>query len=68
MDFEKEKEETGGTGGALVSETVFKGRPVLVLKKTAEDAYPLSFGMAKAKLIIDNYSAIEAFVKKHDKG
>lgn len=66
FDFGKagEPEEESG---ALVSETVYKGRPVLVLKKTVDDKYPLSFGLGKAKLIVDNQQVIENFVRKHSK-
>lgn len=65
MDFEK------GEGAEKISELVeiskFKGRPVLVLRKTVDDQYPFSFGVGKAKLILDNMQVIEDFVAKHGK-
>jgi len=66
VDFEKESTEgDGSTGGALVSETTFKGRPVLVLRRSSDDKYPFSLGLGKCKLICENIQAVEAFIKKH---
>ena len=40
----------------------FKGQPVIVLKRTNEDKFAFSFGLSKAKLILDNLEAIQQFV------
>jgi hypothetical protein len=39
----------------------YKGRPVITLKRDAEDRYGFSFGLGKAKLILDNLEAISDF-------
>ncbi len=52
---------------AIVSESEFKGNPTLVIKNSEDDKYPFSFGIKKAKLIIENIEDIKKFVAKHDK-
>ncbi|MBI4411528.1 MAG: hypothetical protein HY541_03485 [Deltaproteobacteria bacterium] len=52
---------------AIVEESEYKGNPLLVLKNTAEDRYPFSFGIKKAKLIIEHFEDIKKFVAKNDK-
>ena len=41
----------------------FKGRPIIALKKDEEDKYPFSFGLGKARLILENIKEIEKFVE-----
>lgn len=48
---------------AEVSE--YKGNKVLVLNP--EEKYPFSFGLAKAKLILENIQEIERFYNDHKK-
>jgi hypothetical protein len=50
----------------IIKEDVYKEKPILVLKRTEEEKYPFSFGVAKAKSIIEAFDAIKAFVEKHD--
>ncbi len=50
-----------------VSESEFKGNPLLVLSKGEEDNFPFQFGVKKAQLIIEHFEAIKAFVEKHSK-
>lgn len=52
---------------SIVSESEFKGNPMIVLKTTEEDKFPFQFGLKKAKLVIENIDAIKKFVEKHDK-
>ena len=40
----------------------YKGRPTLTLMRDAEDKYPFTFGLQKARLILDNLQAIHKFV------
>lgn len=40
----------------------FKGRPVIVLKRSDDDKYPFSFGVSKAKLVVENLEAIKKFI------
>jgi len=42
--------------------TEFKGNKIIVLKNKADDKFPFSFGLGKAKMIVANYEAIKAFV------
>jgi len=50
----------------IVEETEFKGKPVLVLKNDENERYPFSFGLSKARKVLEGYDAIKAFVDKHD--
>jgi len=49
----------------MTERSEFKGKPVLILKRTDEDKYPFSFGLGKAKLILENMQEIEAFVQEN---
>jgi hypothetical protein len=51
---------------AIIERSEFKGKPMLVIKRSADDQYPFSFGMAKAKLILENLDAIKAFVAENE--
>lgn len=46
----------------------FKGNPTISLKKNADDKYPFSFGIEKAKLIIEHIEEIKQFVEDKKKG
>lgn len=50
----------------IVKEDEYKGKPILVLKRNEEEKYPFSFGVAKAKSILECIDDIKAFVEKHD--
>lgn len=52
---------------AEISRTEFKGKPVLVIKRDADDKYPFSFGLTKAKLILENLEEIKRFVEDNAK-
>jgi len=43
----------------------FKGKPVLILKRNEDDRYPFSFGLSKARLIIENFEEIKKFVDEN---
>jgi hypothetical protein len=49
----------------MIERTEFKGKPVLILKRDEEDKYPFSFGVSKAKLIIENIEEIKKFVEEN---
>ena len=40
---------------------------MLVIKRDADDKYPFSFGMSKAKLILENIEEIKKFVAENEK-
>ncbi len=49
--------------GAKISE--FKGHKVMTLMNSEDDKYPFTFGVAKAKLIIENIEEIKKFVEEN---
>lgn len=49
----------------MIEKTEFKGKPVIILKRNEDDKYPFSFGLSKAKLIIENYEEIKKFVEEN---
>ncbi len=51
----------------IVERSEYKGKPMLVLKRDEEDKYPFSFGMSKAKLIVENIEEIKKFVSENNK-
>lgn len=52
---------------SILSESEFKGNPMLVIKNSEEDKFPFQFGLKKAKLILENIESIKKFVEKYDK-
>ena len=44
----------------------FKGRPMLVLKRSEDEKFPFSFGLSKAKMILDHIEEIKKFVAEND--
>lgn len=50
----------------IVEKTEYKGQPVLILKRNENDKYPFSFGLSKARLIIEGFEDIKKFVEEHD--
>ncbi|HOX22989.1 MAG TPA: hypothetical protein PLL10_05950 [Elusimicrobiales bacterium] len=51
----------------IVERTEYKGNPLLVLKRDENDKYPFSFGLTKAKMILENIEEIKKFVNEHEK-
>ena len=51
----------------FVEEAEYKGNALIVLKNTEEDKYPFSFGLKKAKLVIEHIEDIKKFVTKMEK-
>lgn len=52
---------------SIVSESEFKGNPMIVIKQTEDDQYPFQFGVKKAKLVLENVESVKKFVEKYDK-
>jgi hypothetical protein len=48
---------------AIVERSEYKGNPTLVIRRNEEDQYPFSFGISKAKLILENLEEIKKFVQ-----
>jgi hypothetical protein len=51
---------------AIVEESEFKGNPMIVLRRTAEDRFPFQFGLSKAKLVLESVEEIKAWVAKQE--
>ncbi|MBL7198250.1 MAG: hypothetical protein ISS47_09150 [Candidatus Omnitrophica bacterium] len=50
----------------MIERSEYKGKPLIVIKRNEDDKYPFSFGVSKAKLILDNIEAIRKFVEEND--
>lgn len=46
----------------MVERSEFNGKPVIILKRDEDDRFPFSFGLTKARLIIDHIEDIKKFV------
>jgi hypothetical protein len=51
--------------GCIVERGEFKGKPLLILKRDEEDKYPFSFGVSKARLIVENFEEIKKFYEEN---
>ena len=49
----------------MIERGEFKGKPLLILKRSEEDKYPFSFGLGKARLIVENIDEIKKFVEEN---
>jgi hypothetical protein len=49
----------------MIEKTEYKGKPILILKRSEEDKFPFSFGVSKAKLILENIEEIKKFVEEN---
>ncbi len=50
----------------MIERSEFKGRPVLIIRRDENDKYPFTFGLSKAKLILENYEEVKKFVQDND--
>lgn len=48
----------------MIEKSEFKGKPIIILKRDEEDKYPFSFGLSKARLILENIEEIKKFVEE----
>jgi len=51
----------------MVERGEYKGKPLIIIKRSEDDKYPFSFGVSKAKLILDNLEEIKKFVEENSK-
>ena len=51
----------------VVEFSEYKGNKLIVLKKDSEDKFPFSFGLNKAKKILEAIKEIQDFVDLNDK-
>ena len=52
----------------MVERGEFKGKPILMIRRSEDDRYPFSFGLSKARLIIENIDEIKKFVEENEGG
>lgn len=45
----------------------YKGKPIIILKRNTEDRFPFSFGISKAKLILEHIDEIKKFVDESER-
>jgi len=50
----------------IVERGEYKGNKTIVFKKDLDDKYPFSFGLAKAKIIVEHIEDIKKFVEEND--
>ncbi|MDI6756924.1 MAG: hypothetical protein QME32_02765 [Endomicrobiia bacterium] len=50
----------------IVEKSEYKGQPVIVLKRSEDDKYPFSFGLNKAKMVIESIEEIKKFVAENE--
>jgi hypothetical protein len=50
----------------MIEKSEYKGKPIIVIKRNEEDKYPFSFGLSKAKLILENIEEIKKFVEENE--
>lgn len=50
----------------MIERSEYKGKPVLIIKRAEDDKYPFAFGLAKAKMIIENIEEIKKFVAENN--
>lgn len=49
----------------MIERGEYKGNPIIIIKRNEDDKYPFSFGLAKAKLILENIEEIKKFVEEN---
>ena len=54
-------------GDGMVERSEFKGKPVLIIRRSEDDKYPFTFGLTKARLILENLEEIKRFVEENEK-
>ena len=50
----------------MIERGEFKGRPVLIIRRDENDKYPFTFGLTKARLILENLEDIKKFVQDNE--
>ena len=51
----------------IAERSEYKGRTVLVLRRSEDEKFPFSFGLAKAKMVLENIEEIKKFVAENEK-
>ncbi len=46
-----------------VEKSEYRGNPIIILRRSEDDRFPFSFGLSKARLIVENLEEITKFVE-----
>ncbi len=49
----------------MIEKGEYKGKPIMIIRRNEEDKYPFSFGVSKAKLMLENIEEIKKFVEEN---
>lgn len=49
----------------IIERSEYKGNPLLVIKRSEDDKFPFSFGVSKAKMILESIEEIKKFVEEN---
>ncbi len=49
----------------MVERSEYKGKPIMVIKRDEQDKFPFSFGVSKAKMMLENIEEIKKFVAEN---
>jgi hypothetical protein len=49
----------------MIEKGEYRGKPVLIIRRSKEDRFPFSFGLGKARLIVENIEEIKKFVEEN---
>jgi hypothetical protein len=61
------QEDGAKQGDYMIERGEYKGKPLIIIKRSEDDKYPFSFGVSKAKLILDNLEEIKKFVEENSR-
>jgi hypothetical protein len=50
----------------MIERAEYKDKPVLIIKRDEDDKYPFSFGIGKARMILENIEEIKKFVADNE--
>lgn len=50
----------------MIEKSEFKGKPIIVIKRSEDDKFPFSFGLSKARMILENLDEIKKFVQENE--
>lgn len=51
----------------IVERSEYKGKPVMILKRTDDDKFPFTFGLTKARIIVEAIESIREFVAENER-
>ena len=49
----------------MIERGEYKGKPLLIIKRNEDDKFPFSFGLNKARMILENIDEIKKFVEEN---